>query len=49
MFVKKVIVLTVFLILCCVSVADPIVTDISAKQRFPWNGLVDINARWGGD
>ena len=28
--------------------AAPIVTDVTAKQRFPWNGLVDITCRVSG-
>ena len=23
--------------------ADPIVSDVTAKQRYPWNGMVDID------
>ena len=26
----------------------PTVTDVTAKQRFPWNGLVDIKCKVGG-
>ena len=25
--------------------AEPTVTDVVAKQRFPWNGLVDITCK----
>ena len=25
------------------------VTDVSARQRWPWNGLIDVDFRIGGD
>ena len=28
--------------------AAPTVTDITAKQRYPWNGLVDIACKVSG-
>jgi len=28
--------------------AEPTVTDITAKQRYPWNGLVDIACKVSG-
>ena len=28
--------------------ADPVVSDVSAKQRYPWNGLVDITCKLSG-
>ncbi len=31
----------------CVT-ADPVVTDVVAKQRYPWNGLVDITCKVTG-
>lgn len=31
-----------------VTFAAPIVTDVVAKQRYPWNGLVDITCRVSG-
>ena len=31
------------------EVTEPEVTDVTAKQRFPWNGLVDIDYTINGD
>lgn len=31
-----------------VFAAEPTVTDITAKQRYPWNGLVDISCKVSG-
>ena len=30
------------------ATADPVVTDVVAKQRYPWNGLVDITCKVAG-
>ena len=30
------------------SFAEPTVTDVVAKQRYPWNGLVDITCKVSG-
>ena len=30
------------------ATADPVVTDVVAKQRYPWNGLVDITCKVTG-
>ena len=30
------------------AIADPTVTDVVAKQRYPWNGLVDITCKVTG-
>ena len=30
------------------ATADPVVTDVVAKQRYPWNGLVDITCKVSG-
>lgn len=30
------------------ATAEPVVTDVVAKQRYPWNGLVDITCRVAG-
>ena len=30
------------------SFAEPMVTDVVAKQRYPWNGLVDITCKVEG-
>ena len=39
----------VFMTLLSASVfAEPIVSDITAKQRYPWNGLVDITCKVEG-
>ena len=42
MFFKAILFLPVF------AFAVPTVTDITAKQRFPWNGLVDIKCKVTG-
>ena len=30
------------------ALAEPVVTDVVAKQRYPWNGLVDITCKVSG-
>ena len=30
------------------ATAEPVVTDVVAKQRYPWNGLVDITCKVSG-
>ena len=30
------------------ATAEPVVTDVVAKQRYPWNGLVDITCKVTG-
>ena len=42
MFFKAILFLPVF------AFAVPTVTDVTAKQRFPWNGLVDIKCKVAG-
>ena len=32
-----------------IASADPIVSDVTAKQRYPWNGMVDIDYTITGD
>ena len=32
----------------CGAFAEPTVTDVTAKQRYPWNGLVDITCKVTG-
>ena len=41
-------VVTAALGVAMVAFADPVVTDITAKQRYPWNGLVDIGCKVSG-
>ena len=40
--------LALLLLLPLSSLADPVVTDVVAKQRYPWNGLVDISFKLSG-
>lgn len=43
MNIKKVVILGLMAIaMAMTSVADMAITDITAKQRYPWNGLVDL-------
>ena len=38
-----------FAVVAMVAVAaDPVVSDVTAKQRYPWNGLVDITCKVTG-
>ena len=39
---------TTGLISFSMAIADPTVTDVVAKQRYPWNGLVDITCNVSG-
>ena len=50
MQLKKIMLLAVALILNVTipAVADVAVTDVIAKQRYPWNGLVDITCKVAG-
>ena len=34
---------------CAVAHAAVTVTDVSARQRWPWNGLIDVDFKIGGD
>ena len=36
------------LVCACGVFAEPVVTDVVAKQRYPWNGLVDITCKVSG-
>ena len=45
---KKVVVLLASLTVCVLFAATPTVTDVTAKQRYPWNGLVDITCNVTG-
>jgi hypothetical protein len=47
MIIKK-ITMMVFMVSVAVSLAEPIVTDVVVKQRYPWNGLVDITCKVEG-
>ena len=44
---KTVMLITTFMLSVC-AFASPEVTDVVAKQRYPWNGLVDITCRVTG-
>ena len=37
-----------YFMLTTVFAAEPTVTDVTAKQRYPWNGLVDITCKVSG-
>lgn len=41
--------LTAFLLMPMVAFAAPIVSDVTARQRYPWNGMVDIDYTITGD
>ena len=45
---KKSILLFVSFIIGFISFAAPTVTDVVVKQRYPWNGLVDITCKVSG-
>ncbi len=47
MNIKNIIPIVVVLI-GAVNFAEPVVTDVVAKQRYPWNGLVDITCNVSG-
>lgn len=47
MNIKNIIPIVVVLI-GAVNFAEPVVTDVVAKQRYPWNGLVDITCKVTG-
>lgn len=50
MNIKKVVILGLMAVAMAVtSVATPTITDVKAKQRYPWNGLVDIEYTTSGD
>ncbi len=44
---KTVMLITTFMLSVC-AFASPEVTDVVAKQRYPWNGLVDITCKVTG-
>lgn len=45
---KKLITTGIMAMAALVAIAEPVVTDVVAKQRYPWNGLVDITCRVSG-
>ena len=45
---KKLIAVGITALAAFVAFADPTVTDVAAKQRYPWNGLVDITCKVTG-
>ena len=49
MNINKLITVGVMMAVAMVAVAaDPVVSDVIAKQRYPWNGLVDITCKVTG-
>ena len=48
MNIKKLITVGVMAIAALAAFAEPTVTDVVAKQRYPWNGLVDITCKVTG-
>ena len=45
---KRIIALLAATMAAMAAVAEPEVTDVVAKQRYPWNGLVDITCKVSG-
>ena len=45
---KKLIAVTMIVMAAVGAFAVPVVTDVVAKQRYPWNGLVDITCKVTG-
>ena len=48
MNIKKLIIAGIMAMAAIAAAADPMVTDVVAKQRYPWNGLVDITCKVTG-
>ena len=48
MSIKKLITTGVVVVAAMATFAEPVVTDVTAKQRYPWNGLVDITCKVSG-
>ena len=48
MKIKKIITVCIMSVLAMCASAAPDVTDVVAKQRYPWNGLVDITCKVSG-
>lgn len=45
---RKIIVGAMWVLMSLMTFAEPTVTDVVAKQRYPWNGLVDITCKVSG-
>lgn len=45
---KKIALFVAWGLVCSALAAEPTVTDVTAKQRYPWNGLVDITCKVSG-
>lgn len=45
---KTIMVFGAMLACVCGVFAEPVATDVVAKQRYPWNGLVDITCDVSG-
>ncbi len=45
---KRLITITILSLATFTLAATPTVTDVTAKQRYPWNGLVDITCKVSG-
>lgn len=45
---RKIIVGVMWVLMSLMTFAEPTVTDVVAKQRYPWNGLVDITCKISG-
>ncbi len=46
---KRIVIVFGTILACtCGAFAEPTVTDVAAKQRYPWNGLVDITCKVTG-
>ena len=48
MNIKKLIAAGIMAMAAMSATAEPVVTDVVAKQRYPWNGLVDITCKVTG-
>ena len=48
MKIKKSIMFGIMTMATMIAFAEPIVTDVVAKQRYPWNGMVDITCKVSG-
>ncbi len=48
MNIRKIIVVGMLAMVAMTAFAEPTVTDVVAKQRYPWNGLVDITCKVTG-
>ena len=46
---KKIITVGFAVVAMVAIAADPVVSDVTAKQRYPWNGMVDIDYTITGD